>query len=300
VPRDVSGALVASLRCFRFWPLRPPMTTIDVTRTYLELIAKPGALPEPPEPSVRFERVDHSPPSFYRYLYSEVGRAHRWIDRLDWDDERIAAHLADPDVALWLLSTAGAPTGFVELRHHADGSVEIAYLGLLPELIGRGLGRYLLRRAIAEAASAGPVRVWLHTCTLDHPAAMPNYVNAGFVPMRQEVFAAPVPTDASGVYLLVRQAIERRQQVVAYYRGHRREMCPHVLGTKRGRAQALFYQFGGSSGSDTIVRGAVENWRCIPLDELTGVEVREGQWFSAETGGHRQRCVDEVDIEVPP
>ena len=73
---------------------------------------------------------------------------------------------------------------------------------------------------------------------------------------------------------------------MATCRGLRREMCPHALGRKNGRAQCLLYPFGGDSGSQRIVPGAVDNWRCIPIDELSDIEVREGAWFTAagETG----------------
>src|SRR5918995_1859877 len=87
----------------------------------------------------------------------------------------------------WAELTVG-PTGYFELRAHQDDSVEIAYFGLLPDFIGRGWGKYLLTRAVQSAWQQGPRRVWLHTCTLDHPAALPNYLKRGFRPVRQEVY----------------------------------------------------------------------------------------------------------------
>lgn len=101
-------------------------------------------------------------------------------------------------------------------------------------------------------------------------------------------------------YELLRDAIVRRLQVVATYRGMRREMCPHALGRKNGRAQCLFYQFGGESGSERIVPGGTDNWRCIPVDELSDVELREGTWYTAAIGRTRQSCVDSVDLETAP
>jgi GNAT superfamily N-acetyltransferase len=85
-----------------------------------------------------------------------------------------------------------APAGYFELKRHPDQSIEIAYFGLLPEYIGRGWGKYLLTEAVRTAWSMGPQRVWLHTCTLDHPAALPNYLRRGFQPFREEVYTAEI------------------------------------------------------------------------------------------------------------
>jgi GNAT superfamily N-acetyltransferase len=124
----------------------------------------------------------------FRHLYSEVGRAFRWTDRLSWTDEQVAEHLADRRTGIWLLSWQEVPAGYFELREHDDRSVEIAYFGLLPDFIGRGWGKYLLTRAAIAAWDLGPSRVWLHTCTLDHPAALPNYLKRGFRRVREETY----------------------------------------------------------------------------------------------------------------
>jgi hypothetical protein len=97
------------------------------------------------------------------------------------------------------------------------------------------------------------------------------------------------------VYELIRTAILERQQVLATYEGHRRELCPHVLGTKDGRRQALFFQFGGGS-STALPRGG--DWRCLPLDGLEDVVVREGPWHTAGGLQELETCVDEIDVEV--
>ena len=162
-----------------------PATT--VTRTYLELASPADLRPVPaPIPAPRLERIGECPPSFYRYLYAEVGRAFHWTDRLTWSDEVIRAHLATPGLALWLLTWEAAPAGYFELKPHDDGSIEIAYFGLLPEYIGRGWGKFLLGEAAGAAWRMTPTRVWLHTCTLDHPAALPNYLRRGFRAVREE------------------------------------------------------------------------------------------------------------------
>jgi hypothetical protein len=99
-------------------------------------------------------------------------------------------------------------------------------------------------------------------------------------------------------YIIIRNAILNKQQVVASYKGHTREMCPHVIGTKRGVEQALFYQFGGTSHSGAITPGSPNNWRCLPIEGLSRVSVREGIWHSEGDHSSRQTCVDNVDVEV--
>ena len=148
-----------------------------------------------PNPAPRVERVSECPVSFFRYLYTEVGRAYHWTDRLGWSEETMRRHLADPAISLWLLNWEGAPAGYFELRKGGDEAVEIAYFGLLPEYLGRGWGKFLLTEAVRTAWSLRPAKVWLHTCTLDHPAALPNYLRRGFRPVREEVYTADLAVD---------------------------------------------------------------------------------------------------------
>jgi GNAT superfamily N-acetyltransferase len=167
------------------------MTRVEVTRTYLEMRDAAALRPATrPDPRARVERVEECPASFFRYLYREVGRRYHWVDHLGWTDEQIRARLADPAVSLHLVTVAGSPAGYFELERHGDGSVEIAYFGLLPEFLGRGLGKWLLTEAVRTAWLSGPDRVWLHTCTLDDPAALPNYLARGFQPVRTETYTA--------------------------------------------------------------------------------------------------------------
>ncbi len=96
------------------------------------------------------------------------------------------------------------------------------------------------------------------------------------------------------LYALIRGAIERRQQVDATYDGHRRRLCPHVIGTREGRPRVLFFQFGGGSSRGLPPGG---DWRCLPLDGLTDVAVHDGTW---QTRAHSepQSCIDQIDLEV--
>ena len=166
-------------------------STIEVTRTYLEMRDVSELLAARCDnPSVRIKQMPDCSPSFYRHLYVEVGKNYYWIDRLPWTDEQIAAHLQQPEITLWLMSDDDATAGYFELRRCEDGSVEIAYFGLLPEFLGRGLGKHLLTCATERAWADGANRVWLHTCTLDDPAALPNYLKRGFKPFKTEEYLA--------------------------------------------------------------------------------------------------------------
>ncbi len=99
-------------------------------------------------------------------------------------------------------------------------------------------------------------------------------------------------------YDLIREAVVHRRSISCTYKGHLREMSPHVIGVKDGRRQALFYQFGGSSSSGLAPAGSPENWRCIPVDVLTDVAVIDRDWHSAPSYSRSQTCVDDVDVKV--
>ena len=152
-----------------------------VTRTYLEM-RSPAQLVQRrlDDPAIAVHQVRRCHPQVWRRLYEGVGRDYRWTDRLAWTDHEIRAYLDDSATRLHVLTVRGEVAGYYELRTEPDGAIEIAYLGLLPGRTGRGLGAHLLTDAVAEAWHCGAARVWLHTCTLDHPAALPNYLRAGF------------------------------------------------------------------------------------------------------------------------
>jgi len=173
-------------------------STIEVTRTYLEVRdASELKSARNDDPNIRIEQIEDCSPSFYRHLYVEVGRNYHWVDRLPWTDEEIRAHLGQPEISLWLMTYEGKWAGYFELRGCEDGSTEIAYFGLVPEFIGRRLGKHLLTCATEQAWTDGANRVWLHTCTLDDPAAMPNYLKRGFKPFKTEKYFVKVSGTAS-------------------------------------------------------------------------------------------------------
>lgn len=159
------------------------------TRTYLEMTDRTALRPAPATGgALSIEKVERPTASLWRFLYTEVGRQYRWFDRLPWSDEQAQAYLDDPAISLWLASVGSDMAGYFELRREPDGSVEIVYFGLLPEYTGRGLGKTLLTAAVERAWENGTRRVWLHTCTFDHPAAIPNYVKRGFTVFKTEQY----------------------------------------------------------------------------------------------------------------
>ena len=165
-------------------------THIEVTRTYLEMRDRfelNGAKLD--DQKILLEHLDDCSVELFRFLYAEVGKNYHWIDRLPWTDEEIAKYLLQPEISLWLMTYEDKTAGYFELRKCDDGSTELAYFGLMPKFIGRGLGKHLLTAAVEQAWADGAKRVWLHTCTLDDPAALPNYLKRGFRPFKTEQYS---------------------------------------------------------------------------------------------------------------
>jgi len=162
---------------------------VRAVRTYLQMTDPSQLTGEPAAPSnVTLDRERSCPPPLWRRLYTEVGRDYHWVDRLAWSDDDITRYLGDPAMELWILREAGDPAGYFELRRDEEGGIEIAYFGLLPAFTERGLGRYLLTAAVTRAWELGAKRVWVHTSSLDHSSALPNYLARGFSVWKQEVY----------------------------------------------------------------------------------------------------------------
>ncbi len=125
---------------------------------------------------------------FNRDLYLAVGQMWSWDDKRVWSDEQWKEYGLAPELRTFAAYYQYSLAGYYELRGDGEGGVEIAYFGLLPEFIGRGLGGALLTSAIEEAWRTSPpiTRVWVHTCNLDHPSALGNYQARGMVIYKQE------------------------------------------------------------------------------------------------------------------
>jgi len=150
-----------------------------VTTWYLEMTAPEQLRPAAPVEGLTVERAEPPDPELSARLYDVVGGPWKWTDRLGWDRARWRAHLARDEVETWVGRVDGEPVGYAELAREG-GDVEIASFGLLPGLAGRGLGGALLAAVTAAAWERGAERVWLHTCSLDSPAALPSYERRGF------------------------------------------------------------------------------------------------------------------------
>ena len=165
------------------------MSTVEVTRTYLELKAPGQLVPAKLEDHLlRFARVPVPSVPLVQRLYREVGGDYHWVDRWQWSTEEWQQWVGDFGYGIWILTWDGDLAGFVEMKNQDDGSVEITLFGLLKKYHGKGLGKHLLTAAVEVAWGIGANRVWLHTCTLDDPSALPNYKKRGFTEFKKETY----------------------------------------------------------------------------------------------------------------
>jgi GNAT superfamily N-acetyltransferase len=124
--------------------------------------------------------------AFNRFLYQMVGSDWRWTDKLSWSDDQWRSYAEGDDRLTWVAWFKGSPAGYYELHFQEHGAVEVSNFGLLTPFIGKGFGGYLLTHAIRSAWESGASRVWLHTCTYDHPNALANYEARGMKRYRTE------------------------------------------------------------------------------------------------------------------
>ena len=158
---------------------------VEVTTTYLEMNAPEQLHAKPAPEGLNIVECEIKQFPFNRFLYQLVGADWQWIDKLSWTDEQWQAFAENDNLRTWVAYYKGALAGYYELQQQQGGDVEIAYFGLAPAFIGKGFGGYLLTRAIQSAWQwAGTRRVWVHTCTLDHPGALNNYRARGMTVFR--------------------------------------------------------------------------------------------------------------------
>ena len=122
-----------------------------------------------------------------KFFYKQVGKKHRWIDRLIWSDEKWMTYISNRNLETYVISKYEELVGFFELLYNPElKETEISYFGLLEEYIGKGIGGFALSSAIRKAFEKNINRVWLHTCTLDHPNALKNYIARGMTVFKKE------------------------------------------------------------------------------------------------------------------
>lgn len=161
--------------------------------THLEMRARPMPAPVPPAP-MRLVQWKTPDLAAYRVLFRRVGEPWLWFSRLAMRDETLAAIIHDPAVEIYAVTDAqGIEVGLLELDFRSLPDCELAYFGLVPELNGKGLGKWLMAQAKSLAWRKGVERFWVHTCTLDSPAALGFYIRSGFTPIAREVETFPDP-----------------------------------------------------------------------------------------------------------
>lgn len=161
--------------------------------TTLEMRKRPAEIVIPPS-LLRLEPWDRPAPDRYRTLFAKVGAPWLWFSRLAMSQEQLTRIIHDPAVEVSVVVDAsGTEVGLLELDFRQTGAAELGYLALVPERTGQGHGRWLMAEALVRAWRPGTERVWVHTCTLDHPAALGFYQASGFTVVRRtiETFADP-------------------------------------------------------------------------------------------------------------
>jgi GNAT superfamily N-acetyltransferase len=163
----------------------------NVKTTYVQMLARQQRAVPPPREGLAVLHAKKLTLAYYRFLYDAVGNEWNWTSRKKLSEPSLAAIVNDPRDEVHVLMVDGVPAGFVELDRRVEGEIEISQFGLMREYIGQGLGKYFLQWAIDKAWSYGPKRLWLHTDSQDHPAALPNYLKAGFAIYKEEVKQQP-------------------------------------------------------------------------------------------------------------
>ena len=160
--------------------------------TFLEMREDPRS--QVPVSPLRLRRIEAPDVDAYRALFRLVGAPWLWFSRLIMDDAALRAIIGDPQVELFaVVDKTDREVGMLEFDFRESGQCELAFLGLVADLSGQGHGRWLLAEAISRAWREGIERVHVHTCSLDHPAALPAYRRAGFTPCKRAIERFPDP-----------------------------------------------------------------------------------------------------------
>lgn len=170
-----------------------PPDHLSTIVTTLEMRARPRPAPLPPSP-LRIARWKHPKSEAYLTLFKRVGAPWLWYSRLAMAPDRLRALLDDPAVEVYAaVDRAGIEVGMIELDFRSAGQCGLSYFALVPELVGQGHGRWLMAQVMAMGWRAGIERLWVNTCTLDHPRALGFYQHAGFQPILRTIETFPDP-----------------------------------------------------------------------------------------------------------
>jgi GNAT superfamily N-acetyltransferase len=170
-----------------------PITRVEVTVTFLRMDHAPRTMAPALPAGLQVVRAQAPPVPFYRYLYNTVGADYLWWLRRTTPDTELEALLRHRAIRIYTLYVKGEPGGFFELDGRTWPDVNLSYFGLMPFMIGTGVGHAFLRCAVEETWRLGAKGMTVNTCTADHPRALPNYLRAGFQVMRKvrEVWSIP-------------------------------------------------------------------------------------------------------------
>ena len=169
-----------------------PAGKIAAVVTHLEMTAPPLRRDDPPGKWL-LRRVEAPALAWYRDLFRRVGENWLWFSRARMNDTELAAIIHAAGIEIYALVVDGREEGMLELDFREPGQCELVYFGVTDSLIGTGAGRFLMNRALERAWSNGVHRVWVHTCTFDHPSAVAFYQRSGFRPFRRQVEVADDP-----------------------------------------------------------------------------------------------------------
>ena len=169
-----------------------PAGKIAAIVTHLEMTERP-ALPPDPIGAWSLRRVESPALDWYRDLYRRVGEEWLWFSRTQMADAELAAIIQSPLVEVYALVHEGRDEGLLELDFREAGQCEIIFFGVIAKLIGSGAGRWMMNRTLELAWSRPVTRVWVHTCTFDHPAAVAFYQRSGFRAFRRQIEIADDP-----------------------------------------------------------------------------------------------------------
>jgi GNAT superfamily N-acetyltransferase len=169
-----------------------PAGKIAAVVTHLEMTARPAARDDPPG-TWTLRKADAPALDWYRDLFRRVGEDWLWFSRLRMTDAELAAIIHDTRIEIYALVVDGRDEGLLELDFRAPGQCELVYFGVTASLIGTGAARFLMNRALERAWSSDVHRVWVHTCTFDHPSAVAFYQRSGFIPFRRQIEIADDP-----------------------------------------------------------------------------------------------------------
>ena len=164
-----------------------PAGKIATVVTHLELLQRPSLRPEHPQDSWILRKTDWPDLDQYRALFRRIGEDLFWFSRLQLSYDELRERFDAPFYEAYVFESAVQEEGIVELDFGVEGECQLAFFGLTPMMVGRGAGRWMMNRALEIAWSRPIRRMWVHTCSLDHPNALNFYVRSGFEPFRRQV-----------------------------------------------------------------------------------------------------------------